>query len=144
MEKIWVSKILNLPLTPFQNYTIVFKQKLHDTRDNNMTHGSMCHYTRSAAAARIGEVCRAQRTGTGADVTSLDHDHQRMVQVEDPSPASAPAPAPVLAPFSPAAATPGQSRQAQCWPSGICRCTDATWRPQPAHVDLPHVPHFTW
>ena len=41
-------------------------------------------------------------------------------------------------------ATPGQSRQAQCWPSGICACTDATWRPHPAHVGLPQVPHFTW
>jgi hypothetical protein len=66
-----------------------------------------------------------------------------MVQVEvevDEGPSALAA----AAALSPAEATPGQPRQAQCWPSGIWRCTEATWRPQPAHVDLPHVPHFTW
>jgi hypothetical protein len=58
------------------------------------------------------------------------------VDEADPSAAAAPSPA--------AGVTPGQARQAQCWPSGICRCTEATWRPQPDQVDLPHVPHFTW
>ncbi|KAG8097764.1 hypothetical protein GUJ93_ZPchr0013g35393 [Zizania palustris] len=57
----------------------------------------------------------------------------RMAQVPDETSAAA----------EPASPTPGQPRQAQCWPSGIRRCTDATWRPHPPHVDLPHVPHFT-
>ena len=68
----------------------------------------------------------------------------RMVQAEVDEDPSAAAESPAAAALSPAGATPGQPRQAQCWPSGICACTDATWRPQPAHVGLPQVPHFTW
>ena len=68
----------------------------------------------------------------------------RMVQAEVDEDPSAAAESPAAAALSPAGATPGQPRQAQCWPSGIWRCTDATWRPHPAHVGLPQVPHFTW
>jgi hypothetical protein len=69
--------------------------------------------------------------------------------VEAAVPESFPASSAALAAFlTPAGAvagsTPGQSRQAQCWPSEICACTDATWRPHPAHVVLPQVPHLTW
>ncbi|KAL5211041.1 hypothetical protein ABZP36_006664 [Zizania latifolia] len=69
-----------------------------------------------------------------ADDDGEARQRHRMAQVPDEaSPAAA----------EPASPTPGQPRQAQCWPSGIRRCTDATWRPHPPHVDLPHAPHFT-
>lgn len=128
----------NLPLISIRSYTT---QQMWWT-----TGPPHAHATDISALHGEPNEWHCRRRGT-ADALFPDpaRAHHRIAQVEDPSPppgAFSPAAEPTA--FSPPVETPGQSRQAQCWPSGICRCTDATWRPHPAHVGLPHVPHFTW